>query len=131
VERQRAGARVPPVYLIGSARSVEAKRPRGDTALTLPEVGRWSAGVLWALPWDQAWNVRAERIEIPETRDHLWMVTLRGEYRTLIPARLAPRLGDRGKGGLALPEIADTGPTRSPRGGARPSPERYFRLRSA
>ncbi|MFZ5481831.1 MAG: hypothetical protein ACOZNI_34035 [Myxococcota bacterium] len=98
----------PRLFVIGSVRSVEAKRPRDGAAAEVPELGRWSAGVLWALPWDDAWNVRLERITTLESEDAVWMVTLRGEYRTPIPARLDPKLGDRGYGGLSLPEVQRT-----------------------
>jgi hypothetical protein len=90
----------PRLYLIGSARSDEKA----------PDPARLSGGVMWLLPWRGNWNLRVERIVPLLEDDARWMVTLRCENRTDIPAPLAPVLGDRGLAGPTLPWVTQRGP---------------------
>ncbi|MES2639796.1 MAG: hypothetical protein V4850_09945 [Myxococcota bacterium] len=90
----------PRLYLIGSARSVEKA----------PDPGRLSGGVMWLLPWRGSWNLRFERIVSLEEPDERWMVTLRCENRTDVPAPVSPPLGDRGLGGPVLPWVPERAP---------------------
>lgn len=99
----------PKVYLTASARSVDVQRPRG-APLEVPEPGKVAAGVLWAIPWQPGWSVKLERIAGLQDDSTTWMVTLRGENRTPIPARLQPPLGEVETGGLALPDLPDREP---------------------
>lgn len=92
----------PRVYLIGSARSAE------ETS----ELGRLSGGIMWLLPWRGNWNVRFERIVSLDVAEERWMVTLRCENRTRVPAPLSPPLGDRGLGGPVLPWAPERTPNR-------------------
>ncbi|MDP2314407.1 MAG: hypothetical protein Q8P41_16010 [Pseudomonadota bacterium] len=90
----------PRVFLIGSARSAE---------LT-PDPARVSGGVMWLLPWRGSWNLRVERIVSLQEVDERWMITLRCENRTGVPAPLSPALGDRGRGGPGLPWVPEMRP---------------------
>lgn len=99
---------LPRVYVTGSARSRESKG--GKPPLEgIPELGRVSAGLLWQLPYTNNWNVRLERITTMEAAEVTWMVTLRGENRTAIPARASHSLGEVAPGGLSLPSVPDRG----------------------
>ncbi len=89
----------PRLFAIGTARSEP----------TTPTLGRVSGGLMWTPPLPGSCNVRAERILAYEDADERWMLTLRCENRTSIPAPLDPPLGDRGLDGLALPWAPDTG----------------------
>jgi hypothetical protein len=91
---------VPRVFLIGNARSVDDR----------PDPGRLSGGLMWLIPGRDNWNVRLERIVALDEVDTRWLITLRCENRTSIPAGLDPPLGDRGRPGTQLPAVPDRGP---------------------
>jgi hypothetical protein len=65
---------------------------------------------MWVPPLEGSCNLRAERIVDLLTPDARWMLTLRCENRTRIPAPLAPTLGDRGREGPVLPWTPERGP---------------------
>ncbi|MDP2309770.1 MAG: hypothetical protein Q8P18_27365 [Pseudomonadota bacterium] len=90
----------PRLYLIGSARSAE----------DAPDPARLSGGLMWLLPWRGSWNLRLERIVSLDVIDERWMITLRCENHTGVPAPLAPPLGDRGRGGPVLPWAPERSP---------------------
>ncbi|MFN7144519.1 MAG: hypothetical protein ACK4YP_12145 [Myxococcota bacterium] len=91
---------LPRVYLIGSARSVG----------TGAEPNRLAGGLMWLPPLPGSCNVRGERIVTLEEPDERWMVTLRCENKTPIPSPVDRPLGDRGRGGPALPWVPERGP---------------------
>ncbi len=91
---------VPRLFLIGTARSVDLG----------PDPGRLSGGLMWVPPLPGSCNVRAERILALEEDDDRWMLSLRCENRTPAPAPLVPPLGDRGRGGPALPWAPERDP---------------------
>lgn len=95
----------PRLFLIGSARSAERN----------PTPGRLSGGLMWIPSARSACNVRAERIVDLLAPDARWMVTLRCEGRTPIPAPLDAPLGDRGRGGPTLPWAPESGPNQPTR----------------
>lgn len=80
----------PRVYLYATTRS------QADTSA----LGRDAFGVQWLIPRREGWNVRLERSWTWPEGDNAWMLTVRGENRTPIPARPGVSLGD---GGLCLP----------------------------
>ncbi len=92
---------LPRLYAIGSARSLN----------DAPDPARVSAGLMWVAPGNR-WNLRVERIIDLAEADERWMISLRREDRTAIPAPLSPALGDRGLGGQALPYAPPAGPNR-------------------
>lgn len=93
-------ALAPRLFAIGSARSDE----RG------PPPARLQGGLMWVPPLPGSCNVRAERIVELLVPDERWMLTLRCENRTRIPAPLSPPLGDRGREGPTLPWAPERGP---------------------
>jgi len=97
----------PRLYLIGSARSDEKA----------PDPARLSGGLMWLLPWRGNWNLRVERIVPLLEDDARWMVTLRCENRSDVPAPLAPVLGGRGlEEGSPVAPILPSAPPRGPNG---------------
>ncbi len=96
---------IPRVYLIGSARSEDLE----------PVPARLSGGIMWLLPWRGNWNLRFERIVSFSADEERWLVTLRCENRTGVPAPLDPPLGDRGRPGPVLPWVPEGGPNRTTR----------------
>lgn len=88
------------VSVIGSARSDDH-----DYALA-----RLSGGVMWVPPIRGSCNVRFERIVTFVEPDERWMLSLRCENKSDIPAPLAPPLGDRGLPGPVLPWVPEHGP---------------------
>lgn len=95
----------PKLFAIGTARSADLN----------PTPSRLSGGLMWMLPWD-GWSLKAERIVSLEKEDDTrWMLTLRCENRTRVPAPPSPALGDRGRPGPTLPWVPDTRPNRTTR----------------
>lgn len=92
----------PRLFLIGSARS----------AAKTPDPTRLAGGIMWLLPWRGSWNLRLERIVSLDVLDERWMVTLRCENRTDVPAPLSPPLGDRGLDGPFLPWAPERSPNK-------------------
>lgn len=87
------------VSVIGSARSDDHDY----------RVARVSGGVMWVPPMRGSCNVRFERIVTFIEPDQRWMVSLRCENRSDIPAPLDPPLGDRGRDGPVLPWVPERG----------------------
>jgi hypothetical protein len=88
------------VSLIGSARSEEHGY----------RLARLSGGLMWVPPIRGSCNVRFERIVTFVEPDERWMLSLRCENKSDIPAPLAPPLGDRGLPGPVLPWVPEHGP---------------------
>lgn len=99
----------PRLYLTGTIRSVPREAVAGLRAPDeLLEPGRWSAGLLWELPWRTGWTVRLDRTTTLADESVTWMVSLRGENHSPIPVRPSRRHDAT----PTFPALRDRGPNR-------------------
>jgi len=101
----------PRVYLVASARSLNAELSPRTPWASRAEPGRWSVGWMWTVPQPAGWTVRFDRsTTLAPTPSVTWTLSLRGEFGAALPGRPVPALGARDDEPAWLPAVPERGP---------------------